>query len=331
MSELEAKKIAFSSYLKNGVTIGIPLYNEENFIEIAVRSAARQCQYLLISDNGSTDKSFEICQLLAREYKNITIFRQPKNEGSAKNFKFLLDNADTPFFMWLGAHDKLPENYVEVLLAQFKLDDSAGLAFGSVINVDRFGKEISRYDYFFARLLADSQPSRRFCAIVIYLHDCSLIHGLFKTAQLKNIWTDSNYLGSDHVILARLAYLSKLIYQPTIALFRRDLRSQDSPSAQWRRISGHDFGAVKDRRLTKRQMQKALFSMAKEIAPEKHFSRWVFVAKIYLSLISRFGDFSDSSILSILEIIFYNISRIKRIITMRSSRHQGLVPIDENR
>ncbi|MBT8120914.1 MAG: glycosyltransferase, partial [Gammaproteobacteria bacterium] len=41
--------------MKNGLTIGIPVYNEKDRIERAIRSAAPQCEKLIVSDNASSD------------------------------------------------------------------------------------------------------------------------------------------------------------------------------------------------------------------------------------------------------------------------------------
>ena len=44
------------------VTILIPAYNEEKHIEQAILSAIHQAEYVIVSDNCSTDKTPEICK-----------------------------------------------------------------------------------------------------------------------------------------------------------------------------------------------------------------------------------------------------------------------------
>lgn len=84
------------------VTIGIPLYNEESYIEEALRAAASQCGSVWVSDNASTDGSAKICEKLIGEYPNVNFVQQPQNMGAVANFKFLLDKAETPLFHVVG-------------------------------------------------------------------------------------------------------------------------------------------------------------------------------------------------------------------------------------
>jgi hypothetical protein len=48
---------------------------------------------------------YEILQQYAKKDKRIKLFRQPKNIGGLKNFKFVLEQAQTPYFIWLAGHD----------------------------------------------------------------------------------------------------------------------------------------------------------------------------------------------------------------------------------
>ena len=63
------------------VSIIIPAYNVEDYIEECVRSVLRQTYKdyeIIIIDDGSTDKTFEICENL--KCSKIKIYQQ-KNEG----------------------------------------------------------------------------------------------------------------------------------------------------------------------------------------------------------------------------------------------------------
>ena len=63
------------------VSIVIPVYNAENYIENCIRSILRQTYEeweLVLIDNGSTDGSLEICQKFAKEDERIFVFGWPK-------------------------------------------------------------------------------------------------------------------------------------------------------------------------------------------------------------------------------------------------------------
>lgn len=67
------------------LSIVIPVYNAENYLDVCIRSVLGQdftdFEVLLIND-GSLDGSLEICQRYAREDKRVVVFDQ-KNQGQA--------------------------------------------------------------------------------------------------------------------------------------------------------------------------------------------------------------------------------------------------------
>ena len=93
------------------VTILIPTYNEEKHIEQAILSAVNQAEYVIVSDNCSTDKTPEICKKLAKEYKNLIFYEQDNNIGAVKNGEFLYSQVKSKYVMTMGGHDILEENY----------------------------------------------------------------------------------------------------------------------------------------------------------------------------------------------------------------------------
>ena len=291
----------------NQVTIGIPLYNEEKHIEAAVRSAVYQCSKLIISDNCSSDNSESICRQLSSEFPNISYVRQAANIGAVGNFKYLLDSVDTNYFMWLGAHDVLPEGYVNKLLMTLDADKDAVLAYGNALHIDANNQPIRLYEYDFSKELASNDQKERLLAIISHLDDCSMIHGVFVTKTLKQSWGDINYLGGDHVLLAQIALLGKMILNPQTKLCRREVHINDNLQKQLIRIRGN--GGTHFASVRKKQMQKVLAGLA------KNHSRGplnLYFLKSYYYLVIRFGNFSDIKALSFAEYIVWNTARLAR-------------------
>lgn len=289
-----------------GVTIGIPLYNEELFIEAAIRSAAPQCETLIVADNCSTDQSAQICEALRQEYPNLLFVRHDINLGAANNFKYVLEKSVTPYFMWLGAHDMLPPNYVQTLRRSLDSDQSAALAFGAVTHIDRSGCEVSKYEYTYASSLADDSPAIRFKAIIRYLLDCSLIHGLFRIRHLKEGWRDFSFLGVDHVLLANVVITGKYLYVPEIRLLRRDVHVSASKSAQLERITGTKLQQRVS--LTMTEMQRAQYKQAVQLSCQMGRKAAFFRFSIYFWLVSRFGPIRQVTGLRLLEVVIYQLS-----------------------
>jgi glycosyltransferase involved in cell wall biosynthesis len=275
----------------NGVTIGIPLFNEVRHIEAAIHSAAGQCEALVISDNGSEDGSSTICQKVCGEYQHATYIRHSSNQGSSFNFHFLLERARTPYFMWLGGHDLIPEMYVARLRHALHARPDAVLAYGTARHIDATGLQIAQYGYDYHRLLSADSPTVRLLGLIRFLSDCSLIHGVFRTSAIQSAWTNEQCLGADHVLLAKAALIGTFIYVPESYLLRRTVRTGDTPEAQLLRVRG---SASMNTPPSYAPMQRMLYALAIETAQEQGWSGLETRLKARYFLTRRFGPFAET-------------------------------------
>lgn len=171
------------------LTIGMPVYNEEKYIAESIESLLGQTYKdftLIISDNASSDRTSDICRYYAKKDKRIIYIRQTENKGGLFNFKYVLDKANTPFFMWAGGHDKWHPQFIEKLLPiienrkdlvainskarEIKLDGSLGKIHKRDYTTTQFNKPTDRYLYFLKHL------------------NCNIIYGIWRTSILKNCW-----------------------------------------------------------------------------------------------------------------------------------------------
>lgn len=112
----------------NKVTVIIPCYNGEAFIEQAVRSALDQTlpTEVIVVDDCSTDGSFALLQKLAAEQPRLTAIRQPKNGGPSAARNAALRLVNTPWVANLDADDYLLPDRLRRLVAH---GEAAGLDF----------------------------------------------------------------------------------------------------------------------------------------------------------------------------------------------------------
>lgn len=91
------------------VSIGLPVFNGEPHIQDAIDSLLGQTYpnfELIVSDNGSTDRTAEICSAYAIRDPRVRFFRNDTNIGGAKNFNRVFDLSCGKYFAW-AAHDDL--------------------------------------------------------------------------------------------------------------------------------------------------------------------------------------------------------------------------------
>lgn len=94
------------------VSIIIPVFNKEQTIRRAAESVLRQglnpIEYeLLLIDDGSTDKSAEICRQLVNEHSDVIKYFQKDNEGVGPTRNFGIHHSSGQYICFLDADDYL--------------------------------------------------------------------------------------------------------------------------------------------------------------------------------------------------------------------------------
>jgi len=98
------------------VSIGLPVYNSEEFIRKRIENLLEQTFSdfeLIISDNCSTDSTFNICKEFAEKDSRIRCINQKSNMGAVWNFNFVLNEAKGEYFVWVAADDRLLPKFLE--------------------------------------------------------------------------------------------------------------------------------------------------------------------------------------------------------------------------
>lgn len=120
------------------VSILIPVYNREKIIAQTIESALSQtyCNFeIIITDNASTDNTWEILNKYASENKNIKIFRNEENIGPVLNWKKCLELAQGEYVKFLFSDDTISNNFITETLPLFDEETAFVLS-----RIDIFGK-----------------------------------------------------------------------------------------------------------------------------------------------------------------------------------------------
>jgi alpha-1,3-rhamnosyltransferase len=132
------------------VSIIIPSYNHERYVEQAIMSAINQTYKsieLIIIDDGSTDKSpYIIKELLNKIDSSIIVFRVQNNIGLSKTLNKAIAMANGDFIAFLASDDAyLPKRIEECMnvLLNSKSDVCAVYSDGFII--DEVGMKIGRF------------------------------------------------------------------------------------------------------------------------------------------------------------------------------------------
>ena len=209
------------------ITIGIPAFNESRYIDNALKSAVGQSRHIIVSDNGSDDDTAKTCALIATTDSDIQMIRHTENRGAAFNFRFLLDQCQTEYFMWLGAHDLIPPDYTRTLIATLDDHPDAIMAYSDANHIDPDGNPVRTETYTLLKHHLESlRREVRMLAIVKHLSDCSMIHGVWRTEGLRRAWVEGDVPGRGSCSSAQCRR------DRSIALYTSHISAQTQPQTE---------------------------------------------------------------------------------------------------
>lgn len=214
------------------VSIGMPVYNGEDYLAQAIDSILAQ-EYadfeLVISDNGSTDGTEAICREYAARDSRIRYHREERNRGAAWNFNYVVRLARGEFFRWACHDDSIAPSHLRRCIAVLEdAPPSVILAYTRSVLVDASGHDVGTFeDGLDTRGMA---PHERFRLVARRLRYTHVLYGLIRREALLRTRLLGAYESSDNVLVAELSLAGEFIEIPAY-LFRRRIHAGMSRKA----------------------------------------------------------------------------------------------------
>lgn len=127
------------------VTVIIPVYNHENFVQTAIKSIINQTYQniqLIVIDDGSKDSSYQKVLELKEECEKRfpkTYFETKENEGSKKTFNKLVEKAEGKYIYLIASDDISKPQAIEKEVEFLKNNPDYVLAVGDNEVIDKDG------------------------------------------------------------------------------------------------------------------------------------------------------------------------------------------------
>ncbi|MGH2414575.1 MAG: glycosyltransferase family 2 protein, partial [Microcystaceae cyanobacterium] len=212
------------------VSIGLPVFNGENYLREAIDSVLAQTFTdfeLIISDNASTDRTEEISQAYVAKDKRIHYYRNEQNLGVVGNLNRIMELPAGEYFQWLSHDNILAPTYVEKCIAVLDQDPSIILCHSKVLIINKYGKsnEYLNVDPLIKINIDSYQPQERFYEIVLgsalgpYI--MGLLLGVMRTSLLKRIGPVTAFVEHDRAYLAKLSLQGRFYEIPERLFFVR--------------------------------------------------------------------------------------------------------------
>lgn len=205
------------------VSIGLPVYNGAEYLAAAIESILAQ-EFsdfeLIISDNGSTDATPEICRRFAAADTRVRVHRVEANRGLVWNFNRVFELARGEFFKW-SAHDDLchPPMLRRCMEVWREAPAAVALVYPQSYMVDGAGAVLRVFD---STLATEApEPWRRLGFVLERLSYVNPIYGVFRSSVLARTRLHESFQGSDYVLLAEVAMLGGIREIPEVLFSRR--------------------------------------------------------------------------------------------------------------
>jgi len=190
---------------------------------------------LIISDNGSTDRTAAIVQAYAAKDPRIRSYRNESNLGAGWNFNRTFHLSSGEYFKWAAHDDQLEPAFLEKCVEALDRKPAVVLCFSKMVEIDAQGRELEVRGAGTRTYL--DRASDRFEALIVGKHRCEEVFGLVRAEVLRKTRLIENYTDSDRTLLAELCLYGPFHEIPEV-LFRHRLHSQSSvvanPSPQQR-------------------------------------------------------------------------------------------------
>jgi glycosyltransferase involved in cell wall biosynthesis len=204
------------------VSIGLPVFNGEEYLEKSLDAIL--CQTfkdfeLIISDNGSTDRTPEICKQYAERDPRIVLFRVEDNHGAAWNFNHVFELARADYFKWASHDDLLAPSFLERCVQVLDTNPDVVIVYSRTDIIDANEQKIETYPVHLNT--GSTDPLERFYDLLLKWHLCIEIFGLIRKSTLQQTSLIGNYAHGDGILLERLAFLGRFYEISDILFYSR--------------------------------------------------------------------------------------------------------------
>ncbi len=204
------------------VTIGLPIYNGQNYLAQTMDSILAQTYRdfeIIISDNASTDQTEAICREYAARDARVHYYRNEANIGASANYNRVFELGQGAYFKWAAHDDLLAPTYLERCVEVLDRYPDVVLAYTQAKAIDDKGNIVKIYPG--KHHFASPMPRERFYEFVLDPHPVVAVFGLMRREVLGRTRLIGKYSGSDRPLLSELSLLGKFYEVPEHLFFYR--------------------------------------------------------------------------------------------------------------
>ena len=281
------------------VSIGVPVYNGENYLRRALESITNQTYKnleIFIADNASTDETEAICREFAARDDRIRYHRHPTNLGASANHAFVLRSTTGKYFRVAAHDDEMAPTLIERCVEELEANPKAVVAITRVLSIDDNsikGGEIDGH----LKGMSSSNPIERFGLISCRPNWATPVFGVMRREAIEGREILGRYTGADRTFLAEMALAGPWRQVDELLFFRRGHATNSTKTFpdEWQRrqwfdtsIQSSSIAFPQWRRLSElaKAVDRSSLSARSKVGAYLQLARWI-VTPVYRPRILR--------------------------------------------
>ena len=219
------------------ICLGMPLYNQTNFLIEALQSLLAQTYRdfkLVIVDDSTESRPGEIAKQFSSEDNRISYIKNESRKGMINNWKTCFYHAgDVDYFAWVSDHDVWHPEWLATLTSSLNKNSNTVLTYPKIAYITAEGKTHKKKlsQHFSTEDLTDAQRIKAVCKDARYFG--KMVYGLFRANALRRAGVFRRTLFPDVVLILELC-------------LQGDLRQVDKELWYFRRMT--DFGIARQKK-----------------------------------------------------------------------------------
>jgi glycosyltransferase involved in cell wall biosynthesis len=200
------------------LTIGMPLYDNAPTIRRALDSLLAQSYggfRVVIGDDASTDGTAELCDDYAKLDSRVTVVHHQRNLNYG-NFRYVLGQARTPFFMFAAGDDYWHPDYVKRMIDALDANSGAVAAISKVVFV-KDGTAVGEAQGTYA---LTGTPAANITRFLAGQDDNSRMYGVFRTPAAQRAFPPGDFFAYDWAFTVGTLLAGTHIEIPEVLMWR---------------------------------------------------------------------------------------------------------------
>lgn len=223
---------------KPRISIGMPVFNGEKYIEAALDSILSQTYQdfeLIISDNASTDRTQQICLEYKSKDDRIRYYRNEMNLGAPRNYNLVVELSFGDYFKWAACDDVIAPDFLQKCVEVLEKHPSVVLCHSKIGVIDEHDCLVGNCDDRTMTRIGSKKAHERFGDLISIRNPCFALFGVVRASEFRKTPLHGSYIGADRNLLAEIGLLGRIYEIPEHLFFRRD-----HPEAYTRRFCEHN-------------------------------------------------------------------------------------------